>query len=315
MMDELKAKSPASKYARVLGFSVLKRELYLGVVLVLLVLIVLLIVVSAVLKQNPEASGSKASNLQSTNQPDRSWSKASEAAQRVLAGQNQLTPLRQLLEAHIQATGLDQIKAYIAEGTFGSVADDQKIILMARAPDFLRYRTEYSKRGLVVEFGHSAAGTWLKQSREVMNPSRAEFFKSVALLEASLTHVAWAYLSSDALEDGVNSVLELLPSDEPGCAIVRSRGLLPMPIDHYIDTETYQETYRRATMRNEDGVEVQVSLDFDPVEDSAPCRFPVGYQLYLDGRLVDTVKYTKLRMNQFMLSPLFEAPLDNSVSD
>ena len=89
-----------------------------------------------------------------------------------------------------------------------------------------------------------------------------------------------------------------------------SRGILPFSITHYIDTGTYEEVYRRAIVRGPEGAPVEIELHFAPADGSTPTRLPMGYELYVDGKLHDTVTFSKTRVNRVMLSTLFNAPSD-----
>jgi len=231
---------------------------------------------------------------------------------------NQLrSPLEQLLEQHLRATNLDGVNSYIAEGTFGGDAGDQ-ILLIARAPNLYKYKTRYLVREAVVEFGYDGEASWLHQSRQKINREQAEFFTTMAIMESSLTHLAWSYRSSAAQEYGLGSVLELLPEvtwQGRTCAVVLSRGILPISMYHYIDTRTYREVHRHANLTNEKGVVFEVGLDFDPPDEGAPYGFPKGYKLFVAGELHDEVSYTEIRNNSAILSSLFDPPSNTSHSD
>ena len=314
-MNKTKPKPQAVKHVMILGQCVMKRDLYLAAGLLFAFIALLVGVAYAFIRQNQEAQRA-VSYPELPVEEERSLSPLlGELEESWSVAVPQQSPLKQLLEAHSKATGLDKVSGYIAEGTFGQGSADEKIVLMARAPNFLKYRTEYLARDLVVEFGHNGEQSWVQQSREVMASPQAEFFKRIAIFEASMSHLAWSYRSSYAQEHGLDAVLQLLPAEAPGVAIVRSRGLLPMVIDHYIDTETYQETQRRAKMLNDQGDEIEVRIDYDAAQGDGAYRFPHGYQLYVDGALKDTVKFSKLRVNDFMLSALFDAPESGPTSD
>ena len=250
-----KSRSKSSKYIYILGEPVSRRKVYLGVLSVLIVVGILFGVVYSIMLQNsgavvpasevaasvPEEAASSSAVKASVSEVVRSVPEIREIPAGPLAGGKLLSPLERLLEEHLRATRLDEVSTYIAEGTFGPEPGDQKIVLMARSPNLYKYRTEYLARGMVVEFGYDGEGVWLNQSRQPMDRSNAEFFAGMAVLESSFTHLAWSYRSAEALETGLDTVLELLPSETwqgRTCAVVLSRGLLPVPIYHYIDTKS-----------------------------------------------------------------------------
>ena len=318
-----KFRSKSSKYIYILGESFARRKVYLGVLSVLIVVGVLFGVVYSIMRQNggaqvsaPEVPASAPGVAASTPDVVRSVPEVSKIPQRPLPGGKLLSPLERLLEEHLSATRLDEVNTYMVEGTFGGETSDQKIVLMGRSPNLYKYRTEYAATGVVVKFGYDGEHAWLNHSRQLqlMDRMYAELFAGMAVLESSFTHLAWAYRSAEVLENGLDTVLELLPSETwqgRSCAVVLSRGLLPVPIHHYIDMDTYQEVHRRSKIVNDKGVEVEVSLDFDPPDGSVPYGIPMGYQLFVDGKLHDTVKYTKVQVNRVIMPWLFDAPADS----
>ena len=79
-----------------------------------------------------------------------------------------------------------------------------------------------------------------------------------------------------------------------------------MPILHYIDTETALEVRRAATIATEDGGEHLVELIFDAPAAELPFAFPSGYECRLDGKLVNSVKFTKYEFDKWLPDILFE---------
>ncbi|WPJ94363.1 hypothetical protein SH580_13060 [Coraliomargarita algicola] len=224
------------------------------------------------------------------------------------------TPLERLLEQHMEATGFDQVNSYLVEGSVG-VDGHHEIVLIARAPNLYKYKTKYTASGGMIEFGYEGSGSWLGGSDIEISRGAAEYYTSLALLEGSLTHLAWSYLSSDASEYGLASVLELQPSETwngRSCAVVLSHGILPIPMYHYIDSETFRELYRRAKLTNLDGDLVEVGIRFDPPDESLHATFPKGYELYVDGKMLDDVAFSKLRLDRVILSSLFDPPANSA---
>jgi hypothetical protein len=236
---------------------------------------------------------------------------------RVLPVSESRTALERLLEQHLKATHFDEVNSYLAEGTVGDLGEYQ-IILMARSPNLYKYKTRYLASGVVVEFGYDGHGAWLRGGPLELNRKAAEYFARLAAIESSVTHLAWSYLSSDASEYGLNSVLELLPSETwkgRACNVVLSHGILPIPIYHYIDSSTYREVYRRADVTDIGGKVVEVGIEFDPPTEGLACAFPDGYGLYIDGKLFDDVTFTKFRSDRVILSSLFDSPADSTFTD
>ena len=134
----------------------------------------------------------------------------------------------------------------------------------------------------------------------------------MALFESSLAQLAWSYQSRQAVESGLESVLERLPNEQwqgRVCAVVVSRGLLPFPIYHYIDQESHEEVYRRTQVLR--GIDlVDLEIHFAPSDAAASPRLPMGYELYFDGTLHDTIAITKIRPNRGVFKSRFDAPSD-----
>jgi hypothetical protein len=165
----------------------------------------------------------------------------------------------------------------------------------------------------MTQFGYNGQQGWFRKQQIELAPDMAEFFMCVALFEVSLAHLAWSYQSDDATQYGLDSVMERLPFERwqgRACEVVVSRGLLPFPIYHYIAQDTYEEVYRRAQIPKGQAY-VDVALELMPASElSDQLRMPMGYKLYLDGALYDTVNFHRIRANITILSSLFEAPID-----
>jgi hypothetical protein len=221
-----------------------------------------------------------------------------------------LSPLERVLEKHLNASNFDELSTYFGEGTFGLEPSPGPITLMARAPKFYKFKTEYSARSQAIEFGFDGKTAWLDGVTGSMTPEQAEFFTKIAVMEISFLHLAWSYRSKAAVEDGLDTVLELLPSaswNGRACAVLRSFGILPLEITHYIDLQTSHEIHREAEIMDANGEIIKVGVDFDAPDPSAAYGIPMGYQIYVNGKLHDRVKLTKVRTNQVMLSSLFKA--------
>lgn len=309
-----------SKYINVLGEPILSLKLYAWLACILSVCILSIGVVYIVMLQNRTARS--APEMMATN-PKAGSSTLGERSQKSVApvapetrvkSIAYLSPLERVLEKHLNASNFDELSTYLGEGTFGLHLGPGRITLMARAPKFYKFKTEYSTRNKIIEFGFDGKTAWLDGVTGIMNPEKAEFFTKIAVMEISFLHLAWSYRSKAALEYGLDTVLELLPPaswNGRACAVVRSFGILPLEITHYIDLQTSREIHREAEIMDENGEILKVGVDFDPPDRSAAYGIPMGYQIYLNGKLHDRVKLTKVRTNQLMLSSLFKA-LDNS---
>lgn len=316
----------STKYVSILGQPFLKWQVYASVAAVVLVVCGVIGALYYVMLQNRGASSEPAvaeALPAETLVPEKRGT-----AVRVLPeGYRTLSPLSQLLENHIRVTRLDEVGNYIARGTFGHLTDVSEggvpmseIVLMARAPDLYKFKTKYAVSGAVIEFGYDGEVVWLSDSQSWFgdNVEMRNFFASIAVLEASLAHLAWSYRSPAAQEYGLDSVLKLLAVEEwdgRECAVVQSYGLLPLTVYHYVDTSTYREVHRRAQFVNEDGDIVEVSINYYSSDEEATYGLPMGYQIFIDGKLHDTVRYANVRFNQAIMSAIFAPSRGSSIAD
>ena len=306
-----------SKYINVLGEPILRWKLHAWLACILSVCILSIGVVYIVMLQNRTT---RSASEMIAARPSVATSAAGERSQKSVAPETRvksfasLSPLERVLEKHLHASNFDELSTYLGEGTFSMDIGLGLITLMARAPNFYKFKTEYPTRSKVIEFGFDGRSAWLDGVTGRMTPEQAEFFTKMAVMEISFLHLAWSYRSKAALEYGLDTVLELLPPDTwngKECLVLRSFGILPLEITHYIDPETYREIHREAEIMGANGEIIKVGVDFDTPDPSAAHGIPMGYQIYLNGELHDQVKLTKVRTDQVMLSSLFKA-LDNS---
>ncbi len=306
-------------YVSILGEPILKWKVHLSLAVVLLVVCAAIGTAYYIMLQNrgavvsvPEVATSETEVVTPEPLPE-----VVERLEPVLPDRyDTLSPLAQILEKHLRATQLDEVRDFIAQGSFGGELSNHKIVLKARAPNLYKFKTEYAAPGMVVEFGYDSEFAWIKDSRLVMGKSNPETdtFVSIAIMEASFAHLAWSYGSLAAQEYGLNTVLEWCPSEiwhGRECDVVRSYGLLPITMYHYIDKATSREVYRRAKFANAADEMVEVGIEYSPPDESAAYALPMGYRIFIDGKLHDTVEYTEVRFNRVIMSGIFTPPPDS----
>ncbi|MFT5826294.1 MAG: hypothetical protein ACI8ZW_001803 [Yoonia sp.] len=311
-------KAKQSKYFNLLGEPVSKQFVYLGVVGII-------VFVAAILGGGyylmAKDRGSVPYPLSVRAEPLKpvvlGLALEREGNARELASESALTAsLRILLEQHVMATGLDGVKGYILNGEVSIEGNTWNLMLMGREPNLYKLKTESPDAEQYFESGYDGQSGWLRQSHDPLKQAESAFYMSMAVLESSLAHLAWSYRLAAVLEGGLDSVLELRTAElwnGQHCAVVVSRGILPFSITHYIDTDTFEEVYRRAMVPGMDGAVAEIELHFTPADGSSPYRLPMGYELYVDGKLHDTVTYTRARVNRMMLSSLFDVPADGVI--
>jgi len=224
-----------------------------------------------------------------------------------LPSQSSLVPL---LEKHLKATQLSEVQSLIVNGMASTENTTCELVAMARCPNLYTLKTEGVDFKYTAAFGYNGKQGWVKTDFLNLNKDEVGFFTRVALFESSLAHLAWSYHAHESLDYRLDSVLERLPDEQwqgRVCAVVVSRGLLPFPIYHYIDQQSYEEVYRRAQVLR--GIDlVDLEIHFARPEVAASPRLPMGYKLYFNGTLNDTIAFTKIRLNRVVFESLFDAP-------
>ncbi|MGJ8652756.1 MAG: hypothetical protein ACSHX8_05745 [Opitutaceae bacterium] len=218
--------------------------------------------------------------------------------------------IENLIQNHRLASGFGGIKSYMLVGTFGIDVGKTEIHLKALAPNFYKFKTEYLDHGLEVEYGYNGEQIWLELDTSTTS---GEFgaFKQSALVESSLTHLAWCHDTSQAFDHGLDSILELRPEehlDGRDYCVVRSRKLLPIEMDHYIDKETYLEVFRQAILTDSEGKTSHMRVEYDLPDEHAEYRLPIGYRIFKDDKLTDIVKFDKIKVNQTIFEAVFNPP-------
>jgi hypothetical protein len=222
-----------------------------------------------------------------------------------------------LLEKHLEVTQLSEVDSLIVHGAASAPTVTCELIIMSRRPNLYALKTEGIGFKYTSKFGYDGKIGWSRQDLLDLNKGGVEFFMRVALFESSLTQLAWSYQSLGAAESELKPVLERLPDEQwqgRDCAVIVSRGLLPMPIYHYIDLQSYEEVYRRTQVLRETDL-VDLEIYFAPSEAGVSPRLPMGYELYFDGTLHDSVTFTKFRPNRELFESQFDVPSDATVVD
>ena len=322
-------KSRPSKYIHILGEQVAKRTVYLGIAVTLIVVGGVVGGLYYLLLQGSAPVAVTSAPVAVTSAPVESQVEVSVAVaplttpeiaaepiihdvQNQSEGEVSMAPLtlKVLLEKHLKATQLGELDALLVNGTAAAETVRCEVSLMARRPNLYKLKTEAVGAEYTSQYGYDGQQGWFRQDSVELDEVNVEFFMRVALFESSVAHLAWSYQSDESLELGLDAVLECLPDEQwqgRTCAVVMSRSILPFPIYHYLDRQSYEEVYRRAQVLK--GTElVNLELHFAPSGSGSSPRLPMGYELYFDGVLHDTVTFTRVRANRVVLSSLFDAP-------
>jgi len=311
---------PEEKYFFILGEPVLKRSVYLGIATALLVVCGGLGGIYYMLRQASGVVG---------KEPDMKagavWPKVAEAtetdAQAALQEEKQFSApantLEHVLERHLEVTGYGACSSFILKGIAKNQDTKVAANLMAIRPNLYKLKTKYELNGKEVQLGYDGQQGWLKHEwPQEVNLGNIDFFMHVALFESSLMHLAWTYQSELALKLGIKKFLQRLPQERwqgRTCEVIMSRGLLPITMYHYLDAETYEEVYRKAEIVN--GTKsILVEMKYSGTKKIGDSLAGIHCQLYFDGELHDAMDWAKVRLNPVMLSALFAAPVDVSIT-
>lgn len=216
-----------------------------------------------------------------------------------------IDPLKALLARHIAAVGYDQLSCFLIRGDYqqeGLV--DVSIRLMGRHPGLYKQVLEFG--GRKVESGYADGAIWGNAQQTLPTEGDSQMAREnrlFLLLQLSIPALGWLDLSLP-----LEASYELLPDEEwngQTVSVIRNRSE-QVPILHYIDTETALEMRRAATISTEDGGEHLVELIFDAPAAGLPFTFPSGYECRLDGKLVNSVKFTKYDFDQWLPDVIFK---------
>jgi hypothetical protein len=220
--------------------------------------------------------------------------------------------LNNILEAHLEATGMGEVKSFTMEGIpWKDKSLERRFSIKSLRPNLYKLKVSYLGNSHSIEFGYNGKDNWVEHSWGKAKYSNEETDKYIVLMLASPAHLAWSYRSEKAETIGIDSVLEIMPMKERKgqmCHVVRSKGLLPFYMDHFINAEHFHEIYRLAVFKKPDGNPLLLEVEFDPSCFSKDTDLPLRQNVYMDGKLIDEITYKSVSINRFMPSILF-APL------
>ncbi|MEM8867416.1 MAG: hypothetical protein AAGC73_04030, partial [Verrucomicrobiota bacterium] len=103
-----------------------------------------------------------------------------------------LTPLEQLLERHLEATGFDDLTSLRVDGVYKSKDVEMEVRLQARSPGLYRQTLQYGD--VIIDVGMVENELWLDQTHPVINmeDTKLGLVNQVVLrMEASIPSLAW----------------------------------------------------------------------------------------------------------------------------
>ena len=112
-----------------------------------------------------------------------------------------------LLEKHLKATQLSEVKSLIVNGMASTENTTCELVAMARCPNLYTLKTEGVDFKYTAAFGYNGKQGWVKTDFLNLNKDEVEFFMRVALFESSLAHLAWSYHAHESLDYRLDSVL------------------------------------------------------------------------------------------------------------
>jgi hypothetical protein len=214
-------------------------------------------------------------------------------------------PLKALIARHITAVGYDEVSGFLIRGNYQQEGlADVPLRLMGRHPGL--YRQVLFFGGRKVESGYAEGAIWGNSQQTLPTEGVTQMARENRLflfLQLSIPALAWLDLSLP-----LEGRYELLPDAEwQGrlVSVIRNHSY-EEPILHYLDTETALEVRRAATVDTDDGGEHLVELIFAAPAVELPFAFPSGYECRLDGKKVNSVKFTKYEFDKWLPDILFE---------
>lgn len=218
-----------------------------------------------------------------------------------------------ILNAYLEATGLSELSSYTMRGTpWEDNGLKRSASIKALYPNYYKFKLEYVQNQYSIEFGYDGEQTWLVKSLpgDVQFPNQATDNKIILML-SSLAHLAWSFQSEKAEIEGIKSVLELMPPKERDgrlCYVIRSKNLLPFEMEHYIDSETFQEAFRSASFARADGSTLMAGVEYNKSSISEEFHLPTKINYYENGTLVDQIDYKSAQTNPTVMKLIFKQP-------
>ncbi|MEN8662709.1 MAG: hypothetical protein ACN4GF_07880 [Lentimonas sp.] len=214
-------------------------------------------------------------------------------------------PLRDLIARHIAATRHDQFSYFLIRGDYqqeGFV--EGSFMIMGRHPGVYKQMVEIGN--LKLESSYTDGAIWTSDQKALPSIGGTQVAKEnrvFLFMELSIITFGWLDLNLPLGES-----YELLPDEEWNgrtVSVIKNRSF-EVPILYYIDKETAMEVRRFATVAAEDGAENLIELIFDVPATDLQFSFPSGYECRLNGKKVNSVKFSKYEFDKWLPKVLFE---------
>jgi len=218
-----------------------------------------------------------------------------------------LSAIEELLLLHGQASGLSEIESLALTGSYESFGHKFELGIFGKKPGL--FRQSLTINGLEIIAAFDGKRYWqdnpFSESYEKEAPGLEQWNDQILLLECAYAALVWQYEMF-----GVQKLSIIEEKDIGGrqCHGIRNLGLLHSPVVHYIDVESGLELRRSSLLDN--GVsQIHVTLDYKYIDNAvhhSGLRNLSGYDLYLDDALIAQATIKSQRVNQGVMSWMFE---------
>lgn len=219
--------------------------------------------------------------------------------------------LIEIIKMHLQVTGFDKLKDFTMRGTPLHDSEKRSINVKGLHPNLYKFTVDYLETKNSVDFGYNGKEKWMESSWANRRFPNEDTDKSVILILSSMPHLAWTYKSAMSNYEGIGSYLTLEPEQMHNgrkCYVIRSRKILPFEMDHYIDSETFHEVYRTATLQKADESMIEIGVEYDQGKIDESSQFSLLNNVYENGELIDELVYESPRTNITLMSAIFAPP-------
>lgn len=234
-------------------------------------------------------------------------------AQRVLIDDVELSPLAEALNQHYLSVPMEGIQSVAFSGIY--VTPQVKYDFELYGISAGRYRQTLKMKSSELEVGFDGSDYWevkdgVLLQRELVGVEQLN--QEILKLEAAYYAILWTYGSSQLSH--LTLLDESATIDGRVCQLVENRGLLSVPVRHFLDADSGYELARE-TLIELDGeprlirIEYQY-LDAPVVEGALPSvaglKQLAGYTLSVDGTEYGRAEVKSVRYNLGMPSWFFE---------
>lgn len=300
-------------YFFILGYPIEKRSVYIFLAVISILLIGLSIgyyfVFSEKWNTNPQTFKTSPALASRSGEDPLEVESASEV--------NEPNRLTSILDAHLEATGMGELKSFTMKGSSGDGNPSNRFFyIRARYPNLYSFKVKFisPEDEQSIEFGYDGNQNWIDKrwlDQAFDSEANEAMQKNAVLTLCSIAHLAWVYQLEQAADRGPSKFLNLMPMkylDRQECYIIRSKGILPFEMDHYIDADTFHEIYRTAWLKKPDGTTIRIDVETVSSQLNEAIHFPTVQNIFESRQLIYQIQYESIQVNVTLMNALFQSP-------